>query len=423
MKNYCSTLIPVFSHLEQEDCCGCEACLNACSFDAIDMVEATEGFRYPKLNPIRCTDCQACVESCPVLSTADGNLILKCFAGYALNSEIVQQSSSGGMFHLLAEKFLHLVGDSYVTAVVWKDRFRSAQHICSSDPADILLMQRSKYVQSEKGLIYRHVEEKLRCGAQVLFVGCPCEVAGLKSFLKKEYEGLFTVDFVCQGPTSSSAMRQFADWIEKKYGSQIRTVNMRYPIGEWIPQHIKIEFANGKQFIKLFYNTDIGRAMHVMQRPSCYRCRFVALKHRSDMTLGDYHGADPCADYYNESGTSVVIINTEKGQRLLQMLVESATCLIPVDYREIAKSNPRLVKTWSEHLGRRRFASDLMTKGLRTAARNSLSVKHRVKNLFPQWILHLIIWMKQILLFRNNLEERSNNAECSNDRRHGDHQF
>lgn len=379
--------IPVFAKMQKDDCCGCEVCANVCPNGAITMVEDTEGFNYPRMNNILCVGCNRCVSNCPVLHTTKNELLLDTYVGYANNPNHVQTSSSGGIFGLLAEAFLESDGQKYICAVIWKEDFRGTVHMLSNKIEDLHLMKRSKYIQSIKGTVYREIEQKLRQNARVLFTGCPCEVAGLKNYLNNNYsEGnrrLYTVDLVCQGPTSPKAMCQFVDQIEKKYHSIVQNINMRYVIGKWIPQYIKINFSNGKQFIEYLYDTDIGRAVHIMQRPSCYQCHFVGTHRLSDITLGDYHGADPAADYYNETGTSIVVVNTDKGQQMFELFIKNKANLFLVKYDDVAKPNQRLIKSWAQHPKRKQFANDLAAKGLKKAVKNSLTFKRRVKQVIP----------------------------------------
>lgn len=395
--------VPVFKHMAKSECCGCEACSNRCPQKAISMEQDEEGFLYPILNANQCISCMQCEKVCPVLTVVPKKLLNKTWAGYAIDHEIVKTSSSGGMFSVLADSFLKSNNKAAVAAAVWADDFKSVQHICSNDKKDIERMKRSKYIQSYKINIYRDIESKINNGYKVLLVGCPCEVAGIKSFLRGKDENLYVIDFVCQGPTSPKVMSEFVEYYEIKYHSTITSINMRHAIGEWIPQYIKIDFKNGKVFCKRFYETEIGRAVKLMQRPACYNCHFAGNYRASDLTFGDYHGADPCKNYYNPDGTSILVVNTIKGMQLRKLLTPINTKLMIAKYAEVAKKNPRLIAPWKPHPRREKFAKDFISLNLHTATRHSLSVHRKILYAIPNKYRNKIIpIVKKILSLIKN---------------------
>ena len=367
--------IPVFEKMDVFRCCGCEACVNICPEKIITMASGEYGFRYPHMNKNMCTHCQKCVRTCPVLAPVGIRIELReTYAGYVLNEDLVKSSSSGGFFTVLAQKFL-MQENAYVSAVVWANDFRSTYHICGG-VEDIEKMKRSKYIQSRKNDIYQLIESKLLEGCHMMFVGCPCEVAGLKNYLGEEYEKLVCIDLVCQGPTSEKVMVEYVDMMERRYKSKITQLNLRF-VGSsmWIPQWMKMEFANGKRYLKSYYRTPLGVAFHMMQRPSCYHCKFAGDNRWADLTLGDFHGADETKNYYNPNGTSIVIVNTVKGKRLINNIMNEPVLLESESYESVSLSNPRILGPWEPYEGSEMFWDNYRKFGLMPAVHKAFTLR------------------------------------------------
>lgn len=377
--------IPVFESIKKEDCCGCEACSNICPISIITLEMDEEGYYYPTCNNSKCIHCNLCVKTCPVLKE-NYSEIKGCFAGYALDSNIVSNSSSGGFFSLIVNNYLEKYQDKFfVSAVVWNQGFKGTHHICSNKFDDMMKMRQSKYVQSRKNHVYAEIKKLLSEDNMVLFVGCPCEVAGLNSFLGKTYNNLLCIDLVCQGPTSEGVMTQYIDRIKKKNkGLNITSINMRYVHDKtWIPQWIKIDTNKKKNIVfERFYDTDIGRAVHILQRESCYQCKFNGKSRYSDLTLGDFHGADSEREYYNPNGTSIIVANTEKGYEVVKE-ISSKAILEKVSYSEIERYNPRLSSPMIRDEHRKQFSEDLKKYGLHYAAIKSWPIKVQIRQLTP----------------------------------------
>ncbi len=377
--------------MDQNKCCGCEACSNICPVNAIQFLPDELGFYYPKVDAGKCTLCGLCSMKCPQLNTIKSR-VNSCdiFAGYALDDSIVENSSSGGLFTVLAENFLNSYHDSSVVAVIWAEDYKSVYHTFGK-LEDIESMRRSKYIQSHKGYIYREIKKRLDSGENILFIGCPCEVGGLMALLgDKNYNNLFLIDLVCQGPTSPKVMEEYVDLLEQKYHSKIKDINLRFNGGRnWIPQWIKVRFQNGEQYIRVFYETELGVAVHYMQRAACYSCQWNGNRRQSDITLGDYHSADERADYYNNKGTSIAIINSSKGKELME-LISSQIILIRADYADVVAKNPRVENSWDPLPGTRKFVKYYKKYHLRKAVRKALPIKQKIKFMFPVAISQII---------------------------------
>lgn len=371
--------------LDKDKCCGCEVCKSVCKPNAISLKSNDEGFLYPEIDDNICVKCGKCSLTCPVLNHTESKMQSDCYAGYIADKNILINSSSGGFFTALANNFLRIYpDDGYVVGVVWDTTYSNVYHFCSKDINDIAKMRGSKYIQSNKGNIYDEVLSKLESEFNVLFVGCPCEVVALKRYLKKDYERLIAVDLVCKGPTSARMWKDYKLCLEQKYKSSITSVNMRY-IGwkEWIPQWINIKFSNGNEFKKIFYTTDFGRAFYLVQRKSCYSCNFRDKGRMSDITLGDFHGANTLKKYYNRLGTSIVIANSEKGKCTISNLLSKDTLLLPVNYEEIIKHNPCIIKSNLPNEKRGIFLKLYNDVNMHLAVKKTYPLKERLINYLP----------------------------------------
>lgn len=317
----------------------------------------------------------------------------KAYGAYAKNNEIVLSSSSGGVFTLVVEWFIEKYNNNFMVAgAVWDDDFKGVHHILTSDLDEINKMKISKYVQSKKMDVFKEIEVALKKGKYVLFSGCPCEVAGLKLYLGVEYSGLYTIDFICKGSLTPLAMEQYIESIEVKKKSKVTAVNMRYKwpkLDTWIPQFIRIDFANGDNIIKEFYNTEIGHAFRIMQRPSCYKCRFTCGKKISDFTVGDFHGVSKKMLFYNKLGTSALFVNDIKGREIfdgISSMLEYGEA--DIDY--IYNNNKGFKDTQREV-----FTNILANQGLDFAIKECLSKKEKLKCMLPTKIARIIYSIKR----------------------------
>lgn len=376
--------IPVFNHIIESECCGCEACANVCPLKIIKFVQDREGFRYPFVDAEECINCKQCVNVCPAINYNENeNIKFMSKSGYIKDENILLSSSSGGFFSVLVNTFKKIYKDGYISGVVWDEEYNYVYHVLDKGNR-INDMVGSKYIQSRKNFIYNEIKEKLENGGAVLFVGTGCEVVALKNVLKKDYEKLFTIDLICKGPCCEKAFVEYINKIKNKYKSKIKKINMRY-IGwkTWIPQWIKIDFENKKSYKKIFYTTDFGRAFYLMQRKSCSNCHYSGNKRKSDITIGDFHGADKNKSYYNPKGVSVMIANNKKGLQLVEHIDYKNVVLEDVDYETIAMHNPCLIAPVKANEKREEFCDLFISKGLEVAVKNTYPFKEKMVNHLP----------------------------------------
>lgn len=383
---------PVFNYIEYEDCCGCSACSQVCPASIISMEKDSEGFLYPRTDISKCINCGKCVNACPIVNSKSNltNRIEKeqiLYAGYAKKEDTVLEGSSGGIFEILAMEFLKKYKDnSYVVGAAWSDDFKHVNHCFASSYEGIVELRTSKYIQSEKNDCYKRIKELLKQGCYILFVGTPCEVSGLKKYLNKEYDNLLSVDFICKGPTSQLFLDEYIDFLNKKYRSNVSYLNMRYKwnnIDIWIPQFIMVKFSNGRERLREFYNTYIGHAFRIVQRPSCYNCKYIGFNKKSDITLGDYHGIKNSETFFNNKGTSLIVLNSLKGEHFFDS-VKQKLFLVNVSKEKICNDNPKINEKNVKNKEREHFIEVFKKEGIKKAVLKTISMKEKCK-LFIHW--------------------------------------
>lgn len=305
---------------DKKDCCGCNACGDVCSHDAITFKTDNEGFWYPEVDKQKCVDCHLCEKVCPILQIANlkSNDFERpvCYASQTKNLESLFNSTSGSAFASFAEKIYKEKG--YVGGAVFNDEYSVRQFI-SNDKKDLEALRNTKYVQSNSEGFYNKVKELLQAGEKVLVCGLPCQMAGLRSFLRKDYENLIIVDMICLGINSPRILPAYLKWKEELHGSKIIYYKAKNKELGWRQLTTKIVFENGeveydKRDTNYFTVGFIGT--HAFARPSCYDCKFKGFPRISDITIGDFWGAEKSVskDMDNDLGTSVVMLNSQKGQ-------------------------------------------------------------------------------------------------------------
>lgn len=306
---------------EKKLCTGCTACFSICPKNAITMVENEEGFKYPVIDNSKCIDCQMCKKTCPVLKSNQKESLNECYAAFSKNKEIRENGSSGGIFQILAENVLKKGG--IVIGAAFDEKF-VLSHTPIDKYQDLDKLLGSKYVQSDMKKIYKYVKEKLK-DRLILFVGTPCQVAGLKSYIKLNDENLITIDFICHGVPSNKVFQKYIKEIEKKNGKKIDYYSFRNKRNGWKNYNTKIvvenneliEHHNKNNYMKIFL-------WDLALRPSCYNCKFKLGNKYSDITLGDFWGIEnmPQIMEDDDEGISSVIINTTNGKKFFEKNTE-----------------------------------------------------------------------------------------------------
>ena len=413
----------------KKDCCGCSACVQKCPKQCISLYEDNEGFLYPRINTESCINCGLCELVCPVLNQAEERIPMEVFAAKNPNEEIRKESSSGGIFTLLAEQTIDYGG--VVFGVKWNEHFE-AVHAYTETKEGLADFRGSKYVQSLTGNTFKQTEQFLKQGRQVLYSGTPCQIAALKLYLKKEYDNLLTIDIICHGTPSPGVFRWYlseelqmtaarqnnkklelsnpstitsiakADILAKEQGFKIKDIRFRDKRLGWKNYHFTFSLVN----ISTSAQTSISHPFHentfmrgflrdIYLRPSCYACPAKSGKSDSDITLADYWGINMLIpELDDDRGISAIIVNTKKGQIVLH---STDAELYTAPYEDICTKNPSLLKSGSVPQYRETFFSHKHKKGFhsRIAQAFYVPIHQRIK-----WKVYACLGKVKALLWK-----------------------
>ena len=303
-----------------DNCCGCTACFSVCPKNAITMVENEKGYKYPEVNTELCVNCGLCKNVCDFNKTEHFHHSEQPIAAYGikhLDSAVRAESRSGGVFTAVTDAILDKGG--CVFGAVLDDDF-VVHHVKCESRNERDRLRGSKYVQSDMGGIYREVEKELKTGRLVAFSGTGCQVAGLQSFLRKEYDNLYTFDIVCHGVPSPKVFREYISYVEKKYG-KISNFNFRdKSILGW-DMHIESFIAKGKKHISRTYSNLFTTNFNI--RDCCYNCKYTNMSRPGDFTLADFWRVDEHFPGFNDNkGVSLLFVNSTKAESLFKDILD-----------------------------------------------------------------------------------------------------
>lgn len=356
---------------DKSRCTGCAACKAVCSRNAISMRADAEGFLYPHKDGAKCIGCGICARSCPSLVQAEPRNPIRICAAMAKDDELRLASSSGGIFSLLAKDILAKGGIVFGAAFDHDDWH--VYHRAIDNEADLAELRGSKYVQSDIGECYREARDFLMSGRQVLFSGTPCQVAALKKVLDVDKavptDRLLLVDVVCHAVPSPLAWRKY---LEKRLASvytdgtgglrDIKRVSSRHKDRGWKRFALSLVFSNCKSYLAVFDDDPFMRGFlaELYNRPSCHNCPCKSLGSGSDLTIADYWGvATRLPDMDDDKGTSLVMVNTEKGSNAFSALVDRAIAK-DSDFDHAVAGNSAIVEATAPHVNRGRFFRRVM---------------------------------------------------------------
>ena len=340
----------------KKECTGCTACLNACPRKAISMIEDKCGFLHPTIDQTKCVNCGICHSICPVLNKKENISVNKCYVGYAKENKYKENSSSGGIFPIIAEKILDSNG---IVIGATFDENNKLIHQAITKKDELIKLKGSKYLQSSLNNIFQFIKENIE-EKRILFVGTPCQVAGLKSFLRKEYDNLITIDLFCHGVPSPKLFSKYVKELEQKYNERLINYNFRDKSTGWDTYSNKATFKD-TEFKELQSNNDYMKLfLHdVALRESCYNCNFKLGNKYSDITLGDFWGVSNFyPNMYDKEGVSAIIVNTNKGLKIFNSISNELTyqnCKL----EEILSGNPSLKKSSTNINQRIKFFKDI----------------------------------------------------------------
>lgn len=311
--------IPILFH-DKENCCGCGACMNVCPVGAVSMSEDKCGYIYPKIDEKKCIRCGKCKSVCAFQSRQEMNEPVETFAAVSKNKVRTKKSASGGIFAAIAEEFLSKGGHVFGAAFTndW-----GISHKCISTVDELHVLQGSKYAQSNTLDTFSQAKQLLEKGKRVLYSGTPCQIAGLKAFLGKEYDNLLTIDIICHGVPSEKMLKDYLNYLSTGHKDKVDNFTFRDKSIGWgkngsivINDKRVILWESASSYLYYF-------AEGWLSRKNCYQCKYASKHRPADITLGDYWGIEKQHPEYLSSGwdesegISVVIANTQKGLSVL----------------------------------------------------------------------------------------------------------
>lgn len=328
-----------------DECTGCSACYAICPQECISMREDEGGFLYPNCDGKKCIRCNACVAVCPSVNFERPEIEnTKAYGIQIKDTNILRDSSSGGVFSLLAHTILQDGG--VIFGAAFSDDFKSVFHMCVTNEGELHRLRGAKYVQSEIGEAYREVKKYLEIGKKVLFSGTACQIAGLRKFLKKDYINIIMIDILCHGVPSPKMWSKYLDFRSRQNNNEKPIyISFREKTHGWHEYSLVIKYPNA-------IYSDIGTKDKFLQgflrdvflRRSCYKCKYKDIERCSDLTLGDFWDIGRFKpDMDDNCGISLVLVHTNRGMQILQNLLDSDKCI----YEEI--ESPEMVVNGGLH--------------------------------------------------------------------------
>lgn len=335
----------------KRDCCGCEACVNICPKHCIFMKEDKEGFLYPQVDEQSCINCGKCEKACPVIQQDKERVPIKVVATFNDNLPVRMVSSSGGVFTQLAE---YVIRNGGVVFGAMFDTQWGVIHNYVDKIEDLLKFRGSKYLQSHIGDCYKIIKQMLENNRIVLFSGTPCQISALNRFLNNSYENLITVDIACHGVPSPGVWKLYLKELSERIlpGSSVMGVSFRDKKNGWKNYNVSIDVKDGKKQLQYsipFYKDWYMRSFlkNLIMRPSCSSCPVRNGKSGSDITIADFWGIENIyPDMDDDKGTSIVLINTLKGNAIFEELGNKQKI---VDYSVVCKYNPCFKESFTSH--------------------------------------------------------------------------
>lgn len=353
---------------KKEDCSGCSACEQICPKHCISLLPDNEGFLYPIINEQICIDCHRCEKVCPVLNQDSTRTPQRVLAAYNIDEVVRAKSSSGGIFSIIAEEVIKQNG------IVFGVKFDEEWNVVFdyTDSIDGLEAFRgSKYVQAFIGDIYPKVQNFLEKGRLVLFSGTPCQIAGLRKYLNKEFDNLLLIDLICEGVPSPKVWKRYLheeihSLCKKHYHIPekdivIQKISFRNKKDGWRSFAFSIELAYKDENLRLVHLPEyVNRESSYLQaifrsldlRPICYKCPFKCCKSHSDITIADYWGINTLHPEMDDNkGTSMIYCHTKKGDLFLPL---NQISYIETNYEEAFAVN-NIVTSVNKHPNRDKF--------------------------------------------------------------------
>lgn len=390
------------------ECTGCMACVNSCAHHAISIVKDEEGFDRPQIDESLCVDCGLCQKTCPINNHPIVNEPQGVYSGWSADEAVRTSSSSGGAFTEIARPILEEGGVVFGCALDEKLQAYHTYVKTMDELADKL--RGSKYVQSRIGNSYVQAKEFLKQGRKVLFSGTPCQIAGLKNFLRKDYENLTTVDLICHGVPSPMIFEDYKQYMQEHEKMELMDIKFRCKKSSWIffnmtlIGHVEKSGALKTYYGRYYEDPYIrGFLKDVFLRPSCHQCHFTSTKRCSDFTIADWWGYQRFKGEnrdFERKGVSLLFCNTEKSKRLFKDNISKRFIYHIRTIGEALKTNPSLTHPYMNTEQRKAFWDEYFKHGflyvkdnyMRKKVPNNIITNIRYK-IQPSLFRDILIWI------------------------------
>ena len=376
-------------------CTGCKACEQICPHAAISMQPNKEGFLESTIDYNNCVDCGLCRLVCPQNIKPKLQEPINVLAARDKDDNELKISASGGAFAAAARVILSHKG-VVVGATYNKDL--TVSHIIVDNITDLQKLQSSKYVQSNTEDTFKQVKNLLRTGKTVLYCGTPCQIGGLRGYLRKDYDNLYTMDLICHGVPSPKLFAKYLLWLGGKMDGEVIYYDFRDKSTGWGLDYMTKTKTKTETKTKTVPCSLDPYYYHFLKgdtyRECCYRCQYSRKERVSDITIGDYWGIEKeHPSFYSTKGVSCILINTNKGKKLWDRISEEFV-FIDSTFEKVANANHNLKHPTERHEIRNHIYDDIddmpVNKYFSTQLAIPFNLKARIKMLLPVWFKVLI---------------------------------
>lgn len=351
---------------DYEQCYGCCSCYNRCPKNAIFMGHDNWGNLVPIIDEEKCIDCGLCIKVCPAIQKTNFSIPESAYAAITKDEKDYESTSSGGIATALSKYVIHNKGIVYGAAFV--NSTAEVNHVRVDSLERLEQLKGSKYVQSNISHAFKLVKKDLDADCKVIFIGTPCQVDGLHTYLKKDYKNLITVNFVCHGVPSG---KLFCEHI-KEIVDERENLNIQFRL----KNRFQLTVQKGEKILSIPFYKDyyfLGFMRKLFYRNACFTCKYAQPERVGDLTIGDFWGFEEKKPFPVEhpNGLSLILINSKKGRDFFEKIKESLI-FQERTVSEAIKGNPQLNYPSKKNANFMRFRKLYEKTGFEKAAKKVL---------------------------------------------------